>query len=297
MILLSLVSTLALAGRVAFETHAGPRDQTFHHGWTDAAGKRHAVDFALPADAVARDLAEPLRLPLRELSRAEVAGVDAYARTVKGADVTAKARSGGRVTISVSSRDRSRLAAAMKGAEAARVGARDRYLEAHSWTLDGKGRMRPDHVRVAAGYADDVRPLAEALGMPGAEPRAGLAMALGFVQSIRYERRKRSKDAGFRRPLSLLAADRGDCDGKATLFLALARAAYPELPVAIVYIPDHAFVGVALAPEKGEHTFRGDGLRYVLVEPVGPAMSLIGDGTGRAKRRAMFGAIEVVALP
>lgn len=297
-LLLVLLLAFAHAGQTAFETRAGPREQQFHYAWVDGEGEGHVVDFALPAAAVARDVAEPVRLPLQALANAQVAAVRAYARTVKGPTVKVRAAGGGGVALAVSGQDRGRMRAALEGAQAAAETAKSTFLDTHRWTVDDRGRIRPDHARVAAESAALVRPLAEALGMVGAEPREGLATALSFVQSIRYERHKKNtRDAGFRRPLSLLAADRGDCDGKATLFLALLRAAWPDLPAAIAYIPGHAFVGVVLEPEKGEHTFRKDKVRYVLVEPVGPALSPIGDGGGKSRRHAALGTLEVVPVP
>jgi hypothetical protein len=149
---------------------------------------------------------------------------------------------------------------------------------------------------VARDYADDVRPVAVALGMVGADPRDGIATALGFVQSIRYEKKGRRVDAGFRRPLALLAADKGDCDGKTTLFLALVAAAWPDLPTAMVYIPRHAFAGVAVEPGRGESTFTRDHVRYVLAEPVGPALEPLGEGSRPSQQRVSLGLIEVVPV-
>jgi len=288
----------AFAGQTSFTTQAGPREQSFEIAWKDAAGQAQRVAFALPAGAVARDLSLPVRLPLKKAAEAQAEGVRAYAAGVKGPTVKVATRTDGSVRISATGRDSGRVREALEGAEAARDAALDRFLDQQRWVRDDKGRLRPDHARVASEYAASVRPVAEALGMVGADPRDGLARALGFVQSIKYERKKKSgKDAGFRRPLATLAANTADCDGKSALFLALARAAYPDLPLAMVYIPEHAFVGVGVEPGKGERTFKHDKVRYVLAEPVGPAMAPLGEGAKPSQRRAAWGAIEVVPVP
>ncbi len=296
--LFAALTSLAVAGQTAFETSAGPRDQSFQYAWVDAEGGAHRASFVLPAAAVARELAEPVRLPLRQLADAQVAGVEAYARSVDGPRIEARAGPRGTVAISVAGRDRGRMKAALEAAESAGAAARAAWLEGHGWAVDRRGRLRPDHAGIAAGSAEDVRPVARALGMLGVAPREGLATALSFVQAIRYERHQKGKnEAGFRRPLATLAVDRADCDGKATLFLALARAAYPDLGVAIAYIPNHAFAGVAIEPAPGERTFRKDRVRYVIVEPVGPALTPLGDGSGPSRRHAALGAVDVVPVP
>ncbi len=297
-LLFVLFCRAVLAGQTAFETSAGPRVQSFRYAWVDGGGVAHAAAFTLPAATVARELSEPVRLPLDALAKAQLAGVEAYARGLNGPKVTAKAGRGGAVAISVSGRDRARMNAALAGAEAASAAARASFLAARGWSVDDRGRLRPDHARIAADMADDVGPVAVALGMPPGDPREGLARALSFVQSIPYERhRKNRQDAGFRRPLSVLAMNRADCDGKATLFLALVRAAYPSLGAAMVYIPNHALVGLAIEPVRGDSTFKRDGVRFVLAEPVGPSLTPLGEGSGRSERRAFFGALDVVPVP
>ncbi|MBM4389637.1 MAG: hypothetical protein FJ090_00835 [Deltaproteobacteria bacterium] len=73
-------------------------------------------------------------------------------------------------------------------------------------------------------------------------------------------RRKKNRDsAGYRRPLSVLAKNKGDSDSKSTLFLALVHARHPEPASTVVYVPNHAFVGVALEAAPGERTFTRDG--------------------------------------
>jgi hypothetical protein len=114
------------------------------------------------------------------------------------------------------------------------------------------------------------------------------------VQSIPYEKAK--KRDRYRRPLSLLGRNRGDCDSKSTLFLALMHQAWPELPLAMVYIPEHAFVALGIEPEQGESKLREDGQVWLLAEPVGPRMAPLGELGKRSKRRARRGRVTLQVL-
>ena len=45
----------------------------------------------------------------------------------------------------------------------------------------------------------------------------------------------------------------------------------------LVLLPDHALLGIALTPRKGERTIKADGKTYVLIEPTGPALYEVGE--------------------
>ena len=51
----------------------------------------------------------------------------------------------------------------------------------------------------------------------------------------------------------------------------LLRGLYPDLPLGLVLLPDHALLGVAMPAEAGEQTLRLSGHRLLLVEAAGPA--------------------------
>jgi len=91
----------------------------------------------------------------------------------------------------------------------------------------------------------------------------------------------------------LLAKNRGDCDSKATLYLALLKAAHPSLDSAFIYINGHAFVGLGLKPREGDMTFNADGRTWVIAEPVGPALAPLGDADKKSKEKARKGKIKI----
>ena len=76
---------------------------------------------------------------------------------------------------------------------------------------------------------------------------------------------------GFLLPQELLVRNAADCDSKVVLLASLLRGLYPDLPLGLVLLPDHALLGVAMPSEAGEQTLRLSGHRLLLVEAAGPA--------------------------
>ena len=80
----------------------------------------------------------------------------------------------------------------------------------------------------------------------------------------------------YRRPLSLLAKNKGDCDSKVVLFLAIVHKAYPEIPLAVLDVPGHAAAMIGMPPKGKEKAYRIDEQIWVPVEPVGPGLIPLG---------------------
>ena len=102
---------------------------------------------------------------------------------------------------------------------------------------------------------------------------------LGFVQSIPYsplESRITSSGAGFNPPAKLLWENQGDCDSKMTLTATILRALMPRIDMVMIYIDQHAFIGIAIPGEAGEMTIDYQGITYLLAEPTGPALYPLG---------------------
>jgi hypothetical protein len=271
----------------------------FRLGYTDERGKARTARFSLDAAAVREDLDTPLGFPYEDAVAAQVAAARRFARSVDGVEIKVRAGKKG-ISIGVSGRDRKAMKAAMRDTEAAADAALEDWMVDHGWTRH-KRKLLPDHAALVVAYSDDLRPLAEALSSgldltEDADRRAFARRALSLVQDIPYEKRKGGGDKGYRRPLAVLAKNRGDCDSKTVLYLAILRAAMPRLDAAVVYIPQHTFGAVGLAAEPGEVCVRVDGEKLVMVEPVGPAQRDLGDGGRRSKARARGGAVRTVAV-
>lgn len=284
------------AKQAAFDIDKGVETWRFRYRFADEANHVEALDFQIPARAVARDNDIPLQFPMSEAVKSEVAAVRRYADTHPGPKITAGANGGG-VSIKVSGKNAEKMRGALAGATAAADDALALFLARHGYTRLRGGGISPDHARLADQYADDVAPLADALAHDVPDARTYVERALVFVQSIPYESGKTRKDKGYRRPLSVLARNKGDCDSKTTLFLALVRARHPELQSSVIYVPNHAFAGVALPPEPGDRSFVRDHVTYVGMEPVGPAKLPAGEVSGKAGWHLFWGSAEARALP
>ena len=285
--------------------HAGPRSQTlqvtegpkvwtFAYTWRDGAGSKESTQFKLSAGPLQADLTEPTWLPRRELNTHMAKAVRAWAKTLpKHTKVKAEVGGGG-LNLQVTG-PRKSAKSALKEADQVADDAADVWLAANDFTTLKGGDVSFDHAKLADLYADDLAPIAAAFKAETRSQRAFIDRTLSFVQAIPYEaRKKKGGDPGYRRPLALLKRNRGDCDSKAVLFLGILKAAYPNLDLAVVYVPGHALVGVGVEPEKGDRSFRSDGERYVYAEPVGPALHPLGEPAKENRRAACKGEVRPV---
>ena len=148
---------------------------------------------------------------------------------------------------------------------------------------DGQLAVKQDHVRIALESRSTVAPLAEQLKQQGSsEPEARqktVAEMLAFIQSIPYQQLDSlngRQGKGFLTPRQVLEQNRGDCDSKVTLMAAMLAQLFPELKQAMVFVPGHALLGVALPAKPGEATLNREGETYLLMEPTGPAQLAMG---------------------
>jgi len=179
---------------------------------------------------------------------------------------------GGKLTYDVVSSAEIGADRALAGAQAVSERARGAFLLEHGYE-DANGLIRPAHARLASEYAARVAPVAEALARPLESDELFASRALAFVQAIPYERRSDAGDT-YRRPLAVLDGDRGDCDSKAVLYLALMRAHLPSVSTALLYIPGHLYVGLDVVGD-GTRVSLG-GRSYLVAEPAGPGMLPLG---------------------
>ncbi len=160
--------------------------------------------------------------------------------------------------------------------------------------------VAPDYGRLAGLFVKAMVPAAEALRAqmpPGATERDRLALALAFVQSIPYDTETAARrENGYVVPPMMLVQNKGACDSKSVTLASLLGTLLPGRAVAVILVPEHAFLGVALTPLPGERTFYAEGRTYVLMEPVGPAQLPVGEISERSNR-AMSRLSAVSVLP
>lgn len=240
------------------------------------SGEGGSLSFALPLEAIRADLALSGPHPVNELVEARANAVRAWAaarpeaeRAATAIEVTVQR---GTLTYDVVSSAELGADRALAAAQAVSERARGAFLLEHGYE-DANGLIRPAHARLAGAYAARVAPVAEALARPLESDEAFAARALAFVQAIPYERRSEAGDT-YRRPLAVIDGDRGDCDSKAVLFLALVRAHSPAVSTAMLYIPGHLYVGLDVAGEGARVDIGGRS--YLVAEPAGPGALPLG---------------------
>lgn len=295
-LLLPAIPCLAKPGQKHFDRDKGTPRESYEVRWRDGADETHTVSFQLQSAAVKRDLDSTRKFPKSDAVDAQVAAVRAFARTLDDVKLTAKSKSGG-VQIKAKGTSRGKIKKALKEADEVREQALDDFLITVDCMRLSGDRLSFDHANLVSEYTHTVRPIARALGEMVESDREYAELALSFVQAIPYEKKKSGGDVGYRRPLGVLARNKGDCDSKAVLYLALLRARDAQMPVAAVYIKDHMLVGVGLDADKGDKTFRRDGQTYLFAEPVGPAMLDLGDSPGKHRNKVRGGAAIVREAP
>lgn len=162
---------------------------------------------------------------------------------------------------------------------------RDAFLKGHNQALislpGGESGVIPDHLYYINSSLPALAPMASQLRQrfPGADPRPLVDFLLPWLQSIPYDtmtNRFANPIADYRPPLVVLSQHRGDCDGKAALLGAILRATYPTLPLAMVYLPEHAMLAIHLPHASGERYVNLNGRRMLLADVAGPAMLPMG---------------------
>ncbi|MCA9491032.1 MAG: hypothetical protein KC621_13980 [Myxococcales bacterium] len=279
------------SGQRAFDLEKGASTWSFHYGWADATGK-HQLDFELPARALVEDREEITWFPRHQMMEDVAKDVRRFGRDLDHVDLKVKVDG---PTLSMNASGTGDVRGALREAEGVRDAAIETWLAEHRFWFIDDGVVSFDHAALVTDYASQLRPVSDALWQQAPDERAFVSLALSFVQTIPYEARKRKGgDPGYRRPLALLSRNRGDCDSKSVLFLALVHGRLPDLPLAVVYVPEHALVGIGLDGERGDRTFRDDGVRYIYAEPVGPALHPLGETAPEDRKAAKKGVVRAV---
>jgi hypothetical protein len=181
------------------------------------------------------------------------------------------------------------------------------YASQHYYTAEENGNeliIQPDHVRLAQRYTPAMAPVGKALrdqvAGQGADVRTYINATLNWLQTIPYDtllNRSTSNGAGFQTPYGLMVENRGDCDTKTTALAAILRSQFPGLPLAIVYIPKHAFLAIGVP--QGAHDFALQTVNgtYVLADPTGPALASLGDIDDQTQAELRAQNTKVVPIP
>jgi hypothetical protein len=283
----------AEAKQKSHSVEKNPTEWEFQIKWHDANNKVHSAQFSLNTGMIKSDIQEPLNFPMKKSAQFQAQSINRWSRDLKGVKIKASTK-GAKVSIRASGKGLFKVRRKLKEAKSVGEKATEKFVEDNGYTFLN-GKVIPDHLGHVVEYSDDLSPLVEALGGPTKDPRVFANRALSFAQTIPYEKRGRKPDK-YRRPLSLVGRNKGDCDSKTVLFLAIMNDAYPNMPLGVVYIPGHAFGAIGIEPERGDVHFRANGQHWVGVEPVGPAVVPVGKLGRKSRRRIRFRSFKIKSI-
>ncbi len=154
----------------------------------------------------------------------------------------------------------------------------------------GQAAIKHNHLRYANesshNISNIVNAIKEQLNNPS-NPREFINFTLNWLQTIPYdtlEDRISSNGSGFAAPRQLLLNNKGDCDSKSTFFLALVKSYNPKLSAEMIFLPNHALVGISVKANKADEKIMQNNLSYILAEPTGPAQYKLGEIAPSSKR-------------
>lgn len=281
-----LLPFLSQAQQLAFNKIVKDDSYQFNYQWLDHNNEQQAISFMLTQEALFErfrnfksyqaPFAEKsiLRNIKRTLHQHPIAGVQVYYR-----------QKNGKFVLEVKGQDDKKVAQAYQQLrkveqQAAKDFFSDNYYQ-HFVTHDLISGIKVNHVDIANSSVLDLKPLKPIIleKVSIKNIRKVSNYVLGFVQNIPYstlESRLTSSGAGFNPPTKVLWENQGDCDSKMTLTAAILRALMPRIDMALVYIDNHAFIGIAIPAEGDEVSINYQGVDYLLAEPTGPALLPLG---------------------
>lgn len=205
-------------------------------------------------------------------------------QTLTGAQVFFQQQNG-KMVLQITGKNDKDVALAYQKVRKIEQQATSQYLKKNYYQLfttpDQQTGIKVDHVNIANNSVADFKALKPVIMTKVAieNIRKATNYVLAFVQSIPYsplESRITSSGAGFNPPAKLLWENQGDCDSKMALTATILRALMPRINMAMIYIDQHAFIGIDIPANAGEMVIEHQGVTYLLGEPTGPALYRLG---------------------
>lgn len=296
----------SLAQQLTFNKSKQTKQMYFNYSWSDHREQIQDIAFTLPLSQLNKQNHKKFISSLAqqyvyiELHKA--------ARKINPKEARVQIqRRGQDIQIQVTSRSDNLLDRWQRSMEQSKEKALDQYLQDNYYSYFrshlGQKAVKPDHLRYISENKAALIPIAQAVydKLPAnSETRAYVNLVLSWVQSIPYnklENRLNSNGAGYLPPLSVVANNQGDCDSKAVLMASLVRSLLPDTKMTMVYLPNHALLGIVLPLRNNEQTIHVNGLNYLLMEPTGPAKTPLGDIGARSNRYIAGNMYSVEEIP
>lgn len=282
---LFLITTVQ-AKQLSFTKQVQENSYTFSYQWIDHDKILQSINFSLTKPALFErfrmlrpyqgEFAQKtiLRTIKKQLRQQPLTGTNAVFKQHEGKTV-----------IQVQGLDEEKVAAAYKEIKRIEQEATKKYFQKnyyqHFTTHDQQTGIKVDHVSIAQISVADFKGLKAIIldKVSDKDIRQVTNFVLSFVQSIPYstlESRLTSSGSGFNPPAKLLWENQGDCDSKMTLTATILRVLMPRINMAMIYIDQHAFIGIAIPAEGDEVSIQYQQVNYLLAEPTGPALYKLG---------------------
>lgn len=259
----------------------------FSYEWQDQNRQPQTLAFALNQTDIASLPTTQRNYQPAVAQRHVVVSLFHHARTFDPKEVRIDIRPNGElIDIEVSSRFPEKIAEYRTQMREREQQAYDEYLyknyyERYKTQMNEKA-IKPDHLRYVDESTRALIPLSQALYEKldaSSDAREYINLMLTWIQSIPYSTltdRVATNGSGFLPPISLLNQNKGDCDSKTVLAAAIIRAFLPNVPMRMVFLPNHALLAVSLTSQGQDQTINVDGSNYILMEPTGPSKLMLG---------------------
>ncbi|OUR63475.1 hypothetical protein A9Q74_00930 [Colwellia sp. 39_35_sub15_T18] len=274
------------AKQISYAKQAQDRQYVFSYRWLDHQSQSQYISFSLSKSALFERfrMLKSYKSEFAQKSILRAIRKQLQQQPLKGAQVFFQQRNG-KISIEVKGLDEKDVALAYQKIKVLEQQATDKYFKNNYYQLftnhDEQTGVKVNHIDVANNSVADFKSLKNIIlaKVSIKNIRKVSNYVLGFVQSIPYstlESRISSSGAGFNPPAKLIWENQGDCDSKMALTATLLRALMPRIDMAMFYIEQHAFIGIAIPVQAGEMMVEHQGVKYVLAEPTGPALYPLG---------------------
>jgi hypothetical protein len=277
---------LAFADQLSFSKIEAGENYQFNYQWLDRQGDRQKINFLLSKRAMF-DRFRNFKIFKSEMAQFSINNAlqkKLREEPIKGVMIDFKRNKNNE--ISIKGRSNQTINAAYAKINEMKQTLNNEYLTDNYYqqfiTHDQINAIKPDHARFANIASIDLKPVKprvlEKFSIKNI--RKITNYILGFVQSIPYatlESRVTASGAGFNPPLKLLWENQGDCDSKVTLTAAIFRTLMPRIKMILVFIDNHALIGIEVPVDAEDQTINIDGVSYVLAEPTGPSLFNLGE--------------------
>ena len=263
----------AQAKQLDFSKKATKNTTTFHYQWTAPQKETQQIQVVFSQIDLQEELNFVVNVPMKEYLEYQKHALKQWASTIDDIELDVTISRDDSIELSIGSYDEDVMRQRAKEAQIIQAQSAQEYLKKQGY-IEINNEVMPDYSSLVSEYSKKLYPLSDALFIEGDNFQSYAIRTLHFVQNIPYEA---SQKISYRRPIRLLWDNKGDCDSKTVLYLALLKSKFPDVQLAVVNIPEHTFAFIQQVGLQTEMELQVDGQNWVPVEPVGPNLATFGN--------------------